>query len=124
MGRFGLSLCILLAACAPQPEPAPEVPAPKRLSLLPGSLGMLVREDKAGLVVSELKKDGAAAVSGVRAGDVVLRYNGAPAASLREFNRRVLESVPGSKVRVELLRGGKLQELEVPVLELDTSPRV
>jgi S1-C subfamily serine protease len=113
---------LLLGACAAQP--APPSAAVVHASLLPGSIGVLVQREAAGIVVSAVKQDSAAARAGVRAGDVVLRYNGAAVADLREFNRRVIDSPPGSTARVELLRDGAVHRVEVPVRELDTTPRV
>jgi S1-C subfamily serine protease len=113
---------LLLAACAGQP--APPSAAVAHASLLPGSIGVLVEREAAGIVVSAVHKESAAAKAGVRAGDVVLRYNGAPVADAREFNSRVVDSPPGSTVQVELLRDGKVHRLELPVRELDTMPRV
>lgn len=113
---------LLLAACAAQP--APEPAAVLHASLLPGSIGVLVKRGADGLVVSAVRQDGPAARAGVRAGDVVLRYNDAAVADLREFNRRVIDSRPGSTARVELLRDGAVHRVEVPVRELDTMPRV
>jgi S1-C subfamily serine protease len=122
MRTWALTLCIVVAACAPQPG-SPESAA--RLdSLVPGSIGVLVREEPAGLVVAALRKDGPAALSGLRTGDVLLRYNGAPVSRLREFNRRVIDTPPGSIARIDLLRDGDERMLEIPVGELDVMPRV
>jgi S1-C subfamily serine protease len=111
----------LLAGCAPQP---PEVVAPAPNGLLPGSIGVLARQQADGLVVAALQSEGPAASAGVRPGDIVLLYNGVPVSSLREFNRRVLDTPPGSTARVEVLRDGERRVLEIPVRELDTMPRV
>jgi S1-C subfamily serine protease len=116
-----LVLLLVLAACVgghTDPELRPHA------GLLPGSIGVAVKRDTAGVVVAAVKKDGGADTAGMRAGDVVLRYNGASVSSLREFNRLVIDSPPGSTARVELLRDGKVHQVEVPVRELDTMPRV
>jgi S1-C subfamily serine protease len=123
MRRNLLALTALLAACAPQPPAAP-APVLAQESLLPGSIGVLVRRAPAGLVVVELRPAGAAALAGVRAGDVLLRYNGAPVRDVRDFNRRVLDSPPGTLARLELLRGADARRVELRVRELDTMPRV
>jgi S1-C subfamily serine protease len=60
----------------------------------------------------------------VEVGDVVLSCNGETVASVRQFNRLVLDSAPGSVVRLQILRGGAVRTLEVPVEQLDTTPRV
>lgn len=114
-------LFALLAGCAPQP---PEVVAPAPNGLLPGSIGVLARQQDEGLVVAALQREGPAASAGMRPGDIVLRFNGVPVSSLREFNRRVLDAAPGSTARVEVLRGGERHVVEIPVRELDTMPRV
>ena len=46
-----------------------------------------------------------------------------PVADEREFNRLVADSTPGGIARVEVLRGGTLHLLDVPVRQLDTTPR-
>ena len=121
MARTWLALCAALAACAPQPEPAP--PADGLLSLLPGSIGVFTKGAAAGVVVAEVKEKGAAASAGVRPGDVVLQFNGVPVSSVREFNRLMLGSPPGSTARLMLQRAGELREVELPVREVDTMPR-
>lgn len=114
--------CALLAGCAV--SPAPPLAAPQPEGLLPGSIGVFTVKRAGGLVVAELNSNGPAAGAGVRPGDRLLRYNGIPLSSVREFNRRVLDTPPGSVVRLELQRDGEARVVEVPVRELDTMPRV
>ena len=121
MTRTWLALCALLAACAPQPEPAS--PASEPLSLLPGSIGLLAKGARGGVVVAEVQKEGAAVSAGVQPGDLVLRFNGVPVSNVREFNRLMLGSPPGSTARLVLQRAGELREVELPVREVDTTPR-
>lgn len=112
---------MLLAACAQPPaQPAPA----SEDSVVPGSIGVTVRQDHGTLVVTGIKADGPAATAGMRVGDVVLRYNGEALNSARQFYRLVTDSAPGSVARLEVLREGAVRTLEVPVLELDTMPRV
>jgi serine protease Do len=87
-------------------------------SVVPGTIGVTVRQDGSAVVVSAVRKG-----SEVRVGDVVLRYNGEPVGGPRQFYRLMVDSVPGSRVRLEVLREGHERTLEVPVRELDTSPR-
>lgn len=93
-------------------------------SVVPGSIGVTVRQEHATVMVTGVKRNGPAAAVGVRVGDVVLRLNGEPVTAPRQFYRRVVDSPPGSVVRLELLRGGTVEVLEVPVEQLDTMPRV
>jgi S1-C subfamily serine protease len=118
-------LLALLAGCA-QPEAAapPVEPAPAEDSLVPGTIGIIVRPDPSGVIVSALGERGPAARSGVRVGDVVVRYNGEPVSSPRQFYRLMVDSRPGSVAQLQLRREGAVHTLEVPVEQLDTMPRV
>lgn len=118
-GRAAAAMLFALAACAQTP-----VPAPAGDSVVPGTIGVTVRQQQTGVVVAAVGKTGPAARSGVRVGDVVLRYNGEAVSSPRQFYRLVVDSRPGSVARLELLREGAVRELEVPVDELDMMPRV
>ncbi len=115
--RAAAAMLLALAACAQTPAPAGD-------SVVPGTIGVTVRQQQAGVVVAAVGKTGPAARSGVRVGDVVLRYNGEAVSSSRQFYRLVVDSPPGSMARLELLREGAVRELEVPVNELDMMPRV
>ena len=121
---LGMLCAALISACA-QPPARPNAPAaPNEDSLVPGSIGVTVRQEGTALVVAAVRKDSPAARAGVRAGDVVLRYNGEALTSSRHFYRRVLDSRPGSLARLELLRDGAVQAIELPVEQIDTMPRV
>src|SRR6185369_17704033 len=105
--RLGALLLVgLLAACDnPQPRFLPvgpvvptfqkELPAqPPAQPAKPGAallerLGVAVRSTPAGVVVTALDLDGAAAQSGVRVGDVVVGVNGKMATSAAELERLV-----------------------------------
>ena len=118
-------LLALLAACA-QPEVAPPrvERAPAEDSLVPGTIGIIVRPDPSGVVVSAVGTRGPAARSGVRVGDVVVRYNGEPISTPRQFYRLMVDSPPGSVTQLELRREGAVQIIDVPVEQLDITPRV
>jgi len=115
----------LLAGCA-QPEAAlPRVErAPAEDSLVPGTIGVIVRRDPSGVTVSAVGTRGPAARSGVRVGDVVVRYNGEPISTPRQFYRLMVDSQPGSVAQLELRREGAVRIVDVPVEQLDIMPRV
>jgi serine protease DegS len=117
-GVVGILCAAVVTACAEQPILSNDD------SLLPGSIGVVVRQEPKILVVTAVRKDGPAARTGVRVGDIVRRYNGEALTSARQFYRLVLDSRPGSLARLELLRDGAVRVLEVPVEQLDTMPRV
>ncbi len=87
---------------------------------MPGTIGVSVRQEGSNVIVAAVGKDSTA--SEMRVGDVVVRYNGEAVTSARQFYRLVIDSVPGSLARLEVMRGGALRSLEVPVRELDVMP--
>jgi S1-C subfamily serine protease len=115
----------LLAGCAQPEVAAPRVErAPAEDSLVPGTIGILVRPDPSGVIVSAVGRRGPAARSGVRVGDVVVRYNGEPISTPRQFYRLMVDSRPGSVAQLELRREGAVRIVDVPVEQLDIMPRV
>ena len=87
-------------------------------SVVPGTIGVIVRQEGPAVVVSAVRTG-----SELRVGDVVLRYNGEAVGTPRQFYRLMVDSAPGSVVRLDVRREGTVHTLEVPVRELDTMPR-
>jgi len=100
---------LALAGCAAQPVPGD--------SVVPGTIGVMVTHAPAGVLVTESRS------VGLRAGDVVLRYNGEAISGPRQFYRLVIDSRPGSVARLHVLRDGGQRVVDVPVEQLDTAPR-
>jgi S1-C subfamily serine protease len=119
--RRSLLLCAFAASCASH-EPPP-VSEPTLDSVVPGTIGVVVAPAPAGVVVAAMAADGPAAEAGMRVGDVVQRYNGVSVLDTRQFYRLVLDSAPGSRVELELLRDGSVVRIAVPVKETDTTSR-
>ena len=111
--------CASLAACAQPAATQTAAAPPAEESLLPGTIGVLVQPAPGGVVVSALREG----ISALREGDLIVRYNGAQVTTVREFNRMVLDSRPGSVADIELLRGGEPRRVRLPVYQLDTMPR-
>lgn len=111
---------MLAAGCASRSSPAL---AQVNDSPLPGTIGVVVQAAPAGVRVTALGEGSPAAVAGVRMGDIVLRFNGTAVADGRQFYRLVTGSRPGSVAQVEVLRDGVVHRLEVPVQQIDTTPR-
>jgi S1-C subfamily serine protease len=105
-----LVAALLLGACAP---------APVEESVVPGTIGVAVRQQGKEVRITAVSNG-----NPLRIGDVVLRYNGAAVTSARQFYRLVVDSRPGSVARVEVAREGGARVIDVPVVELDTVPRV
>ena len=120
--RVVLLLAAALAACTHAPEQIPPGGAPQnsKHSVVPGTIGVSVRQEGSNVIVAAVGKDSTA--SEMRVGDVVVRYNGEAVTSARQFYRLVIDSAPGSLARLEVMREGALRSLEVPVRELDVMP--
>lgn len=119
--RRAFLLCAFAASCASQdPQPVAEPPAD---SVVPGTIGVVVAAAGGGVVVEAMAARGSAEEAGLRVGDVVQRYNGVSVLDTRQFYRLVVDSMPGSKAELELLRDGSRVHIAVPVEETDTSPR-
>ena len=71
-----------------------------------------------GAVISEVT-EGPAKTAGVRAGDVILEFNGKAVKNSGELVGLVTRTTPGTTVPVKIMRGRKAQTLNVKVAELD-----
>ncbi|HMK87326.1 MAG TPA: DegQ family serine endoprotease [Steroidobacteraceae bacterium] len=68
-----------------------------------------------GALVAEVEPDSAAARAGVKAGDVILKFNGLPIADAGQLSVRVSATAPGEKATLDLMRDGKPLTLTVTV---------
>jgi len=68
-----------------------------------------------GALVGDVLPDSPAAKAGIKAGDVVLNFNGKNVADRRRLQLEVADVKPGSTVPVEILRDGAKQTLNVTV---------
>lgn len=93
-----------------------------------GQLGVLIQdvtpelqrafglEDLRGAVIAQVIEGSAAEKAGIKPGDVVTRFNGRPVHSGSALRNAVGLIPVGKTVKLELLRQGKLKELDVTVL--------
>jgi len=119
--RRAYLLLAALAACAPAPMEQKDAIVPQEDSVVPGTIGVMVRQQGASVIVAAVGTR--SAERGVQVGDLVLRYNGEAVTSARQFYRLVVDSAPGSLARLEVMREGAARTLELPVRELDLMPR-
>jgi serine protease Do len=70
-------------------------------------------ESTKGLLVSHVAENSPAASAGLEPGDVIVQFDGKPVPSLGLFQTQVSLLEPGTKVRVGILRKGKMQNLTV-----------
>jgi serine protease Do len=78
-----------------------------------GWLGVAVDDRDGGVIIASVDRNGPAARSGIRAGDVVLAINGDKIETSRGLIRAVAVVTPGNSLRVTVRRQGR--EIEIPV---------
>ncbi|MFM1895298.1 MAG: hypothetical protein RLZZ385_372 [Pseudomonadota bacterium] len=64
-----------------------------------------------GVRVTDVTAGGAAALAGMLAGDVLLRYDDTEISSLQQYSNLLRETAPGTVVRLQILRAGQTLEL-------------
>jgi serine protease Do len=74
-------------------------------------------KDTKGVIVPDVSPDSAAAKAGLKAGEIIVAFDGQPVEKAAEFQRRVAMKKPGSKVEITVLRDGKKQTLTAKLEE-------
>ena len=74
-------------------------------------------KDTKGVLVPDVSPDSAAAKAGLKAGDIIVAFDGQPVEKAAEFQRRVAMKKPGSEVEITVLRDGKKQMLTAKLEE-------
>jgi S1-C subfamily serine protease len=69
--------------------------------------------DERGVLVSEVDADGPAARAGLRAGDVILKFNGSPVTDSRSLREQVRKAEAGSEATLTVSREGRSLDLKV-----------
>ena len=78
-----------------------------------GLMGFLIDARKEGVVVSGVIEGSAAEKAGIRKGDIVLRIDDQPIASLPDVRINMLDKRPGDPLRLQILRGQERLELDL-----------
>jgi serine protease Do len=71
-----------------------------------------------GALVARAQEGGPAAAGGIRAGDVILRFNGQEVREMRNLPRIVADTQVGRQVPVVVWRDGREQTVQITVAEL------
>lgn len=108
----------------PMPAPAPPAIAANTFFVSGNFLGVRTEEvtrenmqryglsgEPRGVGVREVVKGSPAEKAGLRANDVIVRFDGEPVSSVRKLTRLIEESAPDHASRLTVLRGGAEQEL-------------
>src|SRR5436305_2000544 len=72
-----------------------------------------------GIIVSDVTPEGAAALAGVKADDIIVGLNGKRITSMHELNARVFRLTPKTKVSLRVQRGS--EQLELPLIAQEQS---
>ncbi len=75
-----------------------------------------------GAIVSQIDKDGPAAKSDLRVGDVIVAVNGKSIDDSVDMPVMIGSMAPGSTAKLEVIRDGKTKTIEVKVEEADNAP--
>jgi serine protease Do len=70
-----------------------------------------------GALVSEVSPDSPAAKAGLKRGDVILKLNGTPVEGENDLRLRISQTPPGTDVKLQISRDGKLQDVTVDLAE-------
>ncbi len=81
-------------------------------------------ESSEGALVSRVDPKGPAQTAGIERGDVILRFDGQPVATMEDLPRLVAAASPGTTAKLVVLRGGEEKTLEVELGKLDEGQQV
>lgn len=87
------------------PFPAMEDELLKRQGIKPGTVK--------GVYITDVQAGSAAAVGGIKAGDIIQSVDGTAVASSSEFSERIARHSPGDKVELSYLRNGRTSNVSV-----------
>lgn len=79
-------------------------------------------KDVKGVLISQVRPGSAAEKAGVKDGDIIIRYDGKPVEDARVFRNLVAGTLPGSKVKIELLRNKKNQIVTATIGQQSEEP--
>jgi serine protease Do len=95
--------------------------------IIRGQLGVMIQQmtpdlakqfglsEPKGVLVSQVNKDSAADEAGIKDGDIIVRYDGKDVTGVRQLRDLVAATVPGTKVKMEILRDGKEETLTAKI---------
>ncbi len=91
--------------------------------LTPGLAASFRYDGRTGVLIGDVTEGGPAEKAGLRAGDIIVRFNGDTVRSSVDLRNTVAETAPGTKVKVNVFRQGKRLEIDVQLglMESDVS---
>ena len=77
-----------------------------------------------GVYVSDVTEDGAAKNAGIEKGDVIIAFNGKPIKNMAELQETLAKTMPGTEVKVKVLRNRKEKEFDVTLVNVQGNTNV
>jgi serine protease Do len=85
--------------------------------ITPDQAANLGLKEPRGVVVASVAPQGSAARAGLRAGDVIVGFQGQPVTDGNTLRNRIASTAPGSAVKLSILRNREERQLEVTLGE-------
>jgi Do/DeqQ family serine protease len=82
-----------------------------------------IPENQQGALISGIAPNSPAVRAGLRDGDIIVEIEGKAITSARELSLEVARRGPGTRVRIDILRNGRRQEVNATLAELPEEPR-
>jgi serine protease Do len=79
-----------------------------------------LKNDK-GILITQVTKNSPADKAGLKAGDVIVNYQGQPISDSGNFRNQIASAQPGSKVAFDIVRDGKQRSVTVKIDKLNDS---
>jgi len=117
-------LAVLVAALVAGAATAGDVYLGITMSSLSASMSRALQlDDDEGVLVDEVVDDSPAAAAGLAAGDVIVAIGSDRIDGIKGLSRTIRKYEPGQAVKLEILRGGKKQQIDVTLANVpsDTS---
>lgn len=89
----------------------------QEIELLKKRWGLEKMPEKQGILVLKFFKDSPAEKAGIKKGDVILEFDGKKIENSRVFRKTILNTEPGTVVKIKIFRYGEILEFEVKIEE-------
>jgi len=77
-----------------------------------------------GVLITKVMEDSPAEKGGLKSGDVIVEFNGEPVKNVADLQLKVINTKPGEKVKITVIRDGERKELTVEVGQMPGSERL
>lgn len=75
-------------------------------------------KNEKGILIAQVTKNSPADKAGLKAGDVIVNFQGRPVSEVGDFRNQVAMEQPGSKVEFDIIRDGKQRSVSVKIVKL------